>query len=234
MNGKPLSRPLLVGVVLAAFVVPAATGHAAGTASGTPPFRYVFRITALDVTATLTAGNAKTDVRLRLDGPSRKKRLSWYGDKPLLPPALMADAAMHLHGEATYSSPDPTCAQTLDYRPSPSHPVRSDLWIGQQISHGPLRLYVAVRKFPLAIPVPGQDAGIESSERCGKPQVRWYDDADGTLPLRVFSKPSFTFVAHRKERFDEGGGIDSIDWTLRMTVKRLRYQRIDCRREPGC
>jgi hypothetical protein len=220
--------------VLATLVLAEATGYAAGKATGTPPFRYVFQITALDVDATLTAGTAKTDVRLRLDVPSRKKWLSWYGDKPLVPPALMADAALQMRGEAAYSSPDATCAQTLEYRPSPSRPVRGDLWIGQQRSHGPLGLYLQVRKFPLAIPVPGQDAGIDSAERCGKPLVRWYDTANGTLPLRVFSRPSFTFVAHRKERFDEGGGIDSIEWTLKMTVKRLRYQRIDCRTEPGC
>ena len=88
--------------------------------------------------------------------------------------------------------------------------------------------------FKLAEPIPGQDAGLpfSGSERCGDLEVGWYDNADGTAPLSVFQKPVYTFVDRRHARLDEPEG--SVDWTVRMTVKRLMYHRIDCATESGC
>ena len=122
----------------------------------------------------------------------------------------------------------------LDYRSSKSKPVKGDVWFGQATTKAPFRLYFAVPNFPLAEPIPGQDSGLPftGSAQCGKPEVRWYDNADGMLPLSFLQKPSMTFVAHRQERLDEPTG--SVEWTLRMTVKRLSYHKIDCATEPGC
>jgi hypothetical protein len=223
---KWLVAALVVGLAVAA--TPAAG------AKGTPPFKYVFRVTAVDVTATITYGKAEATSRLRLEGPSKMKWLSWFGDKPRGRATTMADAALYFRGQAAYASADPTCAQRLDYRSSKRKPVKGDVWFGQTSAKAPFRVYWALRDFPIAEPIPGQDAGLPfaGSERCGKPEVRWYDNADGTAPLAIFQKPSFTFVDHRHERLDEPEG--SVDWMVRMTVKRLSYHEINCATEPGC
>jgi hypothetical protein len=222
-------------LAVAAFVLglTIALTPAAG-AKGTPPFKYVFRITAVDITATITYGKARATSRVRLERPSKTKWLSWFGDKPKGRPTTLADAALYFRGQAAYSSTDPACAKTLDYRSSKTHPVKGDVWFGQPNARAPFRVYWALRDFPIAEPIPGQDAGLPFSgpERCGNLEVGWYDNAEGTAPLSVFQKHGYTFVDRRHARLDEPEG--SVDWTVRMTVKRLTYHRIDCATEPGC
>src|SRR6476659_7385133 len=124
-------KSALALVAVAGALAPAAASQPAGHTERARPFRYSFRIASLDVTATLTSGKATTTTRLRLGSPAKTKWLSWFGDKPLAPPRLLADSALHLQGTAAYASADPTCARTLEYQSSRSHPVKGDLWLGQ-------------------------------------------------------------------------------------------------------
>ena len=223
--------------LLAALALSAASASAepAGV-SAAQPFKYSFRIAKLDVTATLTYGQSKVVSRGRLDAPSNERLLSWLGPKPTLRarPRTIAVAALNLVGKADYSSPDTSCSSTLPYRSSPTHPVKASLHLDSVTWREP-RIRVDLSKFPLGAPTGGKDAGTQDTypNKCGKAEVGWWDTAEGVVPLSVLSRPSFTFTAHRKERFEDPG-IESIDWTVAMTVKRVKYHAINCATEPGC
>jgi len=93
---------------------------------------------------------------------------------------------------------------------------------------------VYLRNVPLASPNPGTDSGDPNQQgRCGKPVFDWFDNAEDVLPGSVLPKPSFTMTFQRKERFSDPG-IESIDWTVRIVVQRVRYRTINCATEPGC
>lgn len=194
------------------------------------PFKYTYRITALEVVAEFKDHASKATTRLRLDGRSKMRWLSWFGPKPMGgTPTTISVAALYLKGEASYLSPDPSCGSRFEYSSSRSHPVRAALWLDQRV---PTRIRVEVHKFPLARALAGQDAGNPDSERrCGEAKVLRYDSAEAVVPLSVLKKPRFTVVDHHRDSY---GGVESMDWTLRMTVQRLRYHEIDCATEPGC
>ncbi len=222
-----------VGVIaLMAFVVPSATVHAAGTAPGAAPFKYTYRITDLTVAAEFKSWQATVKTTLRLDGPSKMRWISYFGPKPLARPTQISVAVLYLTGKATYSSDDPSCGSKLEYRTSRSHPVKASLLVDTTTSNS-LRIRISVDKFPLAVPLPGKDSGdpqYEYPNRCGEAAVEWYDNAASIVPGSVMTKSSFTVDAGRKETF----GVESVDWRLKMTVKRLRHHLIDCPTEPGC
>lgn len=225
-------------VVLMAFVLPSASGYAAGGAKGTPPFKYTYRITHLTVNAEYTAYGSKASSRLRLDGPSKLKWISWFGPNAKgRAGTYISVAALFLTGEASYSSPDPSCASQITYKSSTSHPVRATF---QLISFNRVRIRITVRKFPIARAFAGRDSGPATSDysnRCGSAQVRFYDSAEAVVLSSVLAKPSFVITDSRRESFESHEGIagaNSIDWTLEMMVKRIRYHLIDCATEPGC
>jgi len=233
MRGKVFAS-LALGAALA---LAGTAGHASDTSASqaAKPFKYTYRVTDLTVEAQYTAFGAKATSRLWLDGPSKMKWVSWFGPNPKrLPGTLISVAALYLTGEATYSSLDPSCASSLEYKTSKSHPVRSSFLLDTRNPRR-LRLRVEVQKFPIARAFPGKDGGPEMSEhpnRCGKALVRWYDEAEGVLPTSAMTRPSFVFTDSLRLKLEEFG--ETIEWTLRMTVKRIRYHLIDCATESGC
>jgi hypothetical protein len=216
---------LLGAVIVLASSASVAAG--AGPKAG-QPLAYSFRITVLDVTATFTKGKSTVKTRLRLEGPSRERTLVWVGRK--LGPSMsgIGPTLVSLAGEATYSSPDPGCSGKLALRSSRARSVPVTLF------YFGTRVHVYVQKFPLATVLPGRDSGVSddpSLGRCGTPLFDWYETANIFRPPAVFRSPSFTVTAQRKERFEDG---EAIEWTLRMTVKRIRLRLIDCNTHPGC
>ena len=236
MNPHPRRTPLRLGitaivvVVASALVLPAAAGNVKG-----PPFKYVFKVTALDVDGTYTAHGSTASSHLHLDGSSKKKWISWFGPKPTLGPGtLISTAALYLTGQASYSSPDQSCASKFTYKSSRSHPVRA-VFVLDTFTFKDLRIRVDVEKFPIARALPGQDSGGAFSgtgDRCGKAEVRWFDTAHAIVPASVLTNAQFAVVASRHETFEDDG--EAIDWTMKLTVKRLRYHLINCATESGC
>ena len=220
----------------AAFILVPSAGNAASVApTAAKPFKYTYRVIALEVDAEYRAAGSTATTHLRLDGPSKERWISWFGPKPKGGvPTQVSVAVLYLTGQASYSSPDPSCASKFTYKSSSSHPVRSVLLVDTVTSKN-LRIRVDVGDFPIARALRGQDSGSAYSgysNRCGKAEVRWYDTATAIVPASVMTKPRFVVVANRHEKFGEDN--ESIDWTLKMTVKRLRYHLIDCPTEPGC
>ena len=224
---------LLVALVLTSLSIPAA--NAGSSQSKGKPFKYTYRVTAVDVDAEYRAAGSTATTHLRLDGPSKMRWISWFGPNPRGGvPTQVSAAVLYLTGQASYSSSDPSCASKFTYKSSRSHPVRSVLLV-DTVTSKKLRIRVEVGDFPIARALRGQDSGSAYSgysNRCGKAEVRWYDTAQAIVPASVMTKPRFVVVASRHEKFTEDN--ESIDWTVKMTVQRLRYHLIDCATESGC
>lgn len=216
-------------------LVSSSAGQAASARTqATPPFKYLFRVTALTMTSTLTYQQSKATTRYRLEHPSESRWLTYLGRKPLpgARPRYTAAPVLPVVAKATYSSADPTCTQTIEFRPSKRRPLQARLFLGQFGAQ--VRVRITMDNVPLAAPAPGKDSGDPNQiGRCGKPVFDWFDNATDVLPATVLPKPSFTMTFQRKETFTDPG-IESIDWTVKMVVQRVRYRTINCATEPGC
>jgi hypothetical protein len=232
VRARHLGALLGLGLILAS----SSAGQAApaGAVAATPPFKYLFRVTALTMTSTLPYQQSKATTRYRLERPSESRWLTYLGRKPLpgARPRQYAAPVLPVVATATYSSSDPTCTQTIEFRPSKRRPLQAGLFLGQYGAQ--VRVRVTMDNVPLAAPAPGKDSGDPNQQgRCGKPVFDWYDNAAEVHPASVLAKPSFTMTFQRKVRFTDPG-IESIDWTVKMVVQRVRYRTINCATEPGC
>jgi hypothetical protein len=220
---------------LSLILVSSSAGQAApARTQATPPFKYLFRVTALTMTSTLTYQQSKATTRYRLERPSEARWLTYLGRNPLpgARPRQTAAPIVPAVATATYSSSDPSCTQTITFRPSRRRPLQARIFIGRYSAQ--LRVQVYLDNVPLATPYPGKDSGDPNQKgQCGRPVFDWFDNATDVLPASVLPKPSFTMTFERKERFTDPG-IESIDWTVKMVVQRVRYQTINCATEPGC
>ena len=230
---RHLGALLGLGLVLASSTAGQATPT--GAQAATPPFKYLFRVTALTMTSTLTYQQSKATTRYRLERPSESRWLTYLGRKPLpgARPRQTAAPVLPVVASATYSSADPSCTQTIEFRPSKRRPLQARLFLTHTWTASP-RVRVSMDNVPLAAPAPGKDSGDPNQQgKCGKPVFDWFDNAAEVVPASLLSKPSFTMTFQRKERFADPG-IESIDWTVKMVVQRVRYRTINCATEPGC
>jgi hypothetical protein len=236
----PVWKSALVGLVLlAALVIPSAASYAAGGAKDIPPFTYKFRVVGFSMTATLTYAKSAATIRYRLERPSVARSLYYLGPRPTNPQGAwrgtFAAPVVDVVAEATYSSPDPSCTKTIEYRPAGNKIVQ--VFVHLAPPRGVLRRVSAgVGRIPLAIPHPGQDAGGPDPrpEKCGKPVMgSWYQDALAYAPARFLAKPRVTITGHHKERFTDPG-IESIEWSLKVVLQRMSYSKINCATHPGC
>jgi hypothetical protein len=230
MRARHLGALLGLGLILSSSAGQAAPARG----QATPPFKYLFRVTALAMTSTLTYQQSKAITRYRLERPSESRWLTYLGRKPLpgARPRQTAAPVFPAVATARYSSSDPTCTQTIEFRPSQRRPLQARLFLGQYGAQ--VRVQVSLDNVPLAAPAPGKDSGDPNQQgRCGKPVFDWFDNATDVLPASVLPKPSFTMTFQRRERFTDPG-IESIDWAVKMVVQRVRYRTIDCAKEPGC
>jgi len=137
--------------------------------------------------------------------------------------------------EATYSSPDPSCTKSIEYRPAGNRIVQ--VFVQLQPPRGALRRVSAgVGRIPLGEPHPGQDGAIDPYGRpkCGKPDFGdWYQDAVAYAPARLLAKPRVTITTHHEEKFSDPG-IESLEWTLKVVLQRVGYRKINCATHPGC
>lgn len=204
-----------VGVLLCALLLVASP--LASTEFKRPKsFTYTFRVTAVTLDATFTAGKAKAHTTLHVDTPSRPRTLTWVNGLSPNNTNGIGPTVVTLEGRAVYSSADPTCAQTR-----PFHSKRPTPVVIFALSD-PARLNV--EKFPVAVPHPGADGGPTWAQygKCGEPVFDWFDEANIKVPVSAFSRPTLTVTATRHSpNLGDGEGID---WTLRVTLKRLAYK----------
>ena len=223
---------------LLAFSAPAGQSATANP-QGIPPFRYEFRVIDFSMTATLTFAKTATTTRYRLEKPSATRSLHYLGPRPANPQSAwkgtFAAPVVDVVAEATYSSPDPSCTKSIEYRPAGNRIVQ--VFVQLQPPRGALRRVSAgVGRIPLGEPHPGQDGAIDPYGRpkCGKPDFGdWYQDAVAYAPARLLAKPRVTITTHHEEKFSDPG-IESLEWTLKVVLQRVGYRKINCATHPGC
>jgi len=241
--GKGVTRAAGIATLLflaTALGISSAAGTAAPSRShAIAPFTYEFRVVDFTMNATLTFARTSATTRYRLLRPSATRSLYYLGPRPTNPQAAwkgtFAGPVVDVVAEATYSSPDPSCAKTIEYRPAGNQIVQ--MFVHLAPPRGVLRRVSAgVERIPLAEPNPGQDGAIGPSGRpkCGKPDFgSWYQDALAYAPARLLAKPRITITGHDEEKFTDPG-IESIEWSLKVVLQRVSYRKIDCATHPGC
>jgi hypothetical protein len=237
-----MRRRHLTGLLVLAVALGAA---AAGTASVTKPqavpaFTYTFRVVDFKLTATLTYANTAATIRYRLLKPSIAKSMWYLGSRPTNRSAAWkgpyAGPLIDAAADATYTSSDPSCTNTIQYRPSGNKIVQ--VFVSLEPRVGAKRVTAGVGRIPLAVPEPGEDGPDDFSTkprpRCGKPVMgHWYQDALSTAPAELITKPRVTLTGRHAEKFTDPG-IESIEWTMKVVLQRLSFRKIDCGTHPGC
>ena len=167
------------------------------------------------------------------------RSLHYLGPRPANPQSAwkgtFAAPVVDVVAEATYSSPDPSCTKSIEYRPAGNRIVQ--VFVQLQPPRGALRRVSAgVGRIPLGEPHPGQDGAIDPYGRpkCGKPDFGdWYQDAVAYAPARLLAKPRVTITTHHEEKFSDPG-IESLEWILKVVLQRVGYRKINCATHPGC
>ena len=226
MRITPRLSTALVGLALAAALTTAGVASSAATKE-VAPFSYTYRVTALTVAGTFTIGDATTTTRIRLRAPTRKVNMSWWGRRDGRLYNGVGAVVTPFVGSATHRSGDPKCARTLNVTSAGSSPSVTVALTGAR--DRPVTnptIYVRVGKFPLVTGYPVRRDGT-----CGKVAKDWWDTAKQVFPFRILKKPGFTMRVHYREAFDDG---EAIDWTVDMTVQRVRFRPIPCGPFGGC
>lgn len=231
----------LVAVAGAREARPAEARPSAARASAIAPFVYTFRVVDFSATATLTYASTEATIRYRLLKPSVEKTISYLGSRPTNRGAAWklpyAGPIVDVAAEATYTSPDPSCKNTIQYKPSGNKIVQVYVELDPRI--GAKRVSASVGRIPLAEPHPGEDGTDEDFStkprpKCGKPVMgSWYQDMKGFAPAELISRPRVTITGRQAERFTDPG-IESIGWRIKVVLERLAYRKIDCATHPGC
>lgn len=219
-------RTTILGLGLGA-VLATAGAAASSSSKEVAPFSYTYRVTSLTVVGTFTMGDATTTTHIKYRTPSRSVNMSWWGRRDARLYNGVGAITTAFAGSATHTSGDPKCARTLDvssagYSPSVAlaltgardHPVTNPT------------IYVRVGKFPLVTGYPVRPDGT-----CGKVARDWWDSAKQVFPFRILKQSGFTMNVHYQEAFDDG---EAIDWTMKMTVRRVRLRAIPCGPSGGC
>jgi hypothetical protein len=146
---------------------------------------------------------------------------------------VVADVA----ADATYRSPDPSCASTIQYKPSGNKIVQ--IFVELQPRSRAKRVSADVSRLPLAEPHPGEDGTNEDFStkprpRCGKPDMGgWYQDMESFAPAVQVGKRRLTLTGGHRQRFTDPG-IESIEWKLKVVLQTVSFRRIDCAKHAGC
>ena len=116
----------------------------------------------------------------------------------------------------------PTCARTLKL--DSSSPVFLSLGGGRDPVVRHPTIVVSIQNFPFVIGNATRD-GL-----CGKVE-KSAESATKILPYSVLAKKSFTVVAEQHQVLEDGEGLD---WTLKLTLKRIAFRSISCAAAKGC
>jgi hypothetical protein len=218
--------------------------QSAPTALAAKPFAYEFRLVDFTMTATLTFSGTQATTRYKLDRPSKPLKISYLGPGPKRSPNAFfrtwTVAPVTSAATGTYTSPDPACTRTINYKAAARRTRVFFRWEPRLWNPpgGVKRISAEVERIPLAEPHPGQDVGGDGAlpDKCGKPVFgEWYQhEATAYAPIGLLAtKSRVTAKGHHKERFTDPG-IESIEWDITAVLQRIRHTPIDCATDNGC
>lgn len=220
-----MARRLLVAFAVALAV---SGSSAASVAKDVRPFIYTFQVTSVQMHAVFTQGAGTATTDWHLSALPRRKSLSWWGKKNYSNANGAVSAVLHLAGTATYSGLAAACNTTVALESSRfRQPIFAGLIVGNArdpvVTHPTLG--VDAGRFPLATIYP------RSGGACENGALPWWEGSAANLPLGVVHKGSFAITMHDSKSI-EGGA--SLEWTIKMTVRRLAYRLIDCSHSQLC
>jgi hypothetical protein len=206
-------------------------GYAAGaTATEVAPFEYRFRVTAVTLTSTFTKDGATATTALRLGSVPKAKSMTWWGTKGAgrgIPWNGVGALNVRMAGTVTYSGlENPACNGMVTLDTSRWRPISASIALAYSWSPARARLSAGAGRFPVATIYPRRGGAGETGA------LTWWQP--GAVGMRLFSvvrQPGFSISTSNRETFDDGS---TLEWTARMTVRRIRYRQIDCRRTQWC
>jgi hypothetical protein len=225
---KPLG-PLAAVVGVAAALIVGSANSAATT--DVQPFVYTFRVQSLTVegTAKPAFDGAAVTVHLHLAKPSRTKSLRWNGKHDGGPNNGDSGAAVPLAGTMVFTdASDPSCSRTVQFSPTRAREILSLNLLNARdrvVTHPVVA--IGISNYPIELDNKG---GGSNPPKCGY-AFKSTSGVSRNYPLSLLHRPGFTIRVHRIERIPSVG---SIDWTVVMTVRRVRFTPLSCAQTKGC
>lgn len=220
--------PRIVPLALLALLASAGVAGSAATTDVTP-FSYSFVVTSVTASGTFTSNGATATIHVHLTQPTKKIQMVWLGKHDGGSKNGSGGAQITFTGEAVFTDPGmPSCNKTFPITSAGSHPLVGII-LGnarERVVTHPI-FYALVGRFPMVTGFPGHD-GV-----CGLVRKDWWETAHGSWPFpAIVKKKSFTLHDH-KPLTDLGDG-ESVEWTLDMNVRKVRFIPISCRKAKGC
>jgi hypothetical protein len=220
-----MTRTLVVYVAALAWA-----GYAAAAAAKeVAPFEYRFQVMSVTLTATFTKGAATATTELHLGSLPKRKSMTWYGRSGparAMPWNGVGQVTVRMAGTVTYSGLDPACNGTVKLDTSRWRPVYAGVSLAQSWNAARARISAGAGRFPVATIYPRRGGACEDGVL-----TWWQPGAVGMRPFGVVLQPGFSISTQNRETFDDGS---TLEWTARMTVRKVHYRLIDCRRTQWC
>jgi hypothetical protein len=199
----------------------------ARTAKDVAPFMYRFQVTAVTMNATFTNGSATATTELHLSSRPKQKSLNWYGKKNYFSANGAASTLLRLAGTATYSGLAESCNVSVPLDSSRWKPIFASLLVTNArdpvVRHPTIS--ASAGRFPLATTYPRRGGACEAGA------LPWYEGGFAVRPLSVVHHAGFSFAYTSSKQIEDGS---LLEWTVKMTVRRLSYKAIDCRHSQLC
>jgi hypothetical protein len=222
-------RLRVLGVAL--FVVLATAGVAAPAATkDVMPFSYTLAVTSVTATGTFTVRGATAKIRVHLLKPPKPIVMTWRGrhDGGLF--NGVGAAPLTFVGDAVFTDPSaPRCNKTFAITSAGSHPQVSFVLVNARdpvVTHP--GIYVKVGRFPMVVGAPAQEDG-----QCGRIGKDWWESGHGRFAYpSIVKKKEFTVTeTHPLENLEDE---ESVEWSIQMKVRSIRYVPISCKVAQGC
>jgi hypothetical protein len=203
-------------------------------AKDVPPFSYTFRITSITVNGTFTHGTESAATTLHLATLPPQRSLTWTGKVGGGMYNGVGNTRVQLAGTITYSGLAPLCQDgTVHASMPPSYSVVAGIYLGDArnavVTHPTIRLEFG--KFAIGDIYPGANGKCANA-------LDFYQYAEDVKPFSVINASGFTFHAHHLESFADDVFTDNVktvfQWTATVTVRKIRYLKIDCAHSPLC
>jgi len=224
-----------VALASATCMLAVAVGAALASTTKRPaPFAYTFRITAMTVRSTFTAGSATATTTMHLAAPPKQKTLSYRGPEGGGMSNGVAETAVQLTGTANYTGLDPTCDVSVPV--VVPKPAQATLILAN--SNGPV-----VAGYPPAIDMEIDQLAVASTlppnkGACENGALRLFTFGHGVDPVSVISRARFSISPHGHQdvSYQTGYQLNTavLDWTAVVVVKRIKYKRLNCAHNPLC
>lgn len=228
MRFIPHTRLKVLPLALLALLVTAGAAGSAAT-KDVKPFSYSFVVTSVTATGTYAINGATATIHVHLTKPTGKVQLVWLGKRDGGMKNGSGSSQITFVGEAVFTDPGmPSCNKTFPITSAGSHPFAGILlgYARERVVTHPI-FYVMVGRFPMVTGYPAQD-GV-----CGRVRKDWWETAHGSFPYPAIVKKK-TFTLRDRQPLRDLGDGESVEWSLEMNVRKIRFIPISCQKAKGC